>query len=297
MTGIYKTPAGARLVRERYLDLLRRWPVASEHLRVPTREGETFVLACGPEDGPPLLLLHGSGATTAMWAGDVATWASDFRVYAVDLIGEPGLSAASRPPLASEAYALWLDDVLRALGLGRVSMVGVSLGGWLALDFATRRPDRVERLVLLSPSGIGRRRLGFLVKVTFLLLLGRRGRRKALESALGGRAVPGTAAPRDAALADFALLIFEHFRPRLENIPTFDDDTLRRLTPPTLVIVGGRDAMLDSHQTSRRLRSAAPEATVRLLPDAGHYLQGQAASILDFLRDPTIVGHDTGHAG
>jgi hypothetical protein len=56
--------------------------------------------------------------------------------------------------------------------------------------------------------------------------------------------------------------------------------------------VGGNDAMLDSRETSRRLRSAVPEATVRLLPDAGPFLPGQAASILAFLRDPSIASHD-----
>lgn len=72
------------------------------------------------------------------------------------MIGEAGLSAPSRPPLASDAYALWLDDLLRSLGLDRVSIVGVSLGGWLALDYATRRPERIERLAVLCPAGVGR---------------------------------------------------------------------------------------------------------------------------------------------
>jgi pimeloyl-ACP methyl ester carboxylesterase len=179
MSGIYRSAAGARAIRQRYLDLLDRWPVANQRLRVPTREGETFVVACGPESAPPLLLLQGSGANTAMWRHDVAAWSRHFRVYAVDVIGEPGLSAPARPPLESEAYALWLDDVLQALGLTRTSMVGVSLGGWLALDYALRRPGRVERMALLSPSGIGRRKVGILAKAALLSLFGARGRRRA----------------------------------------------------------------------------------------------------------------------
>jgi pimeloyl-ACP methyl ester carboxylesterase len=153
---IYKSADGGRVIQERYLELLSRWPVRNQHLRVPTREGETFIVACGPESAPPLLLFQGSGANAAMWLRDVAAWAAHFRVYAVDMIGEPGLSAPSRPPLASEAYALWLDDVMHALSLTRASIVGVSLGGWLALDYATRRPARVEAVVVLSPSGVGK---------------------------------------------------------------------------------------------------------------------------------------------
>jgi hypothetical protein len=54
-----------------------------------------------------------------------------------------------------------------------------------------------------------------------------------------------------------------------------------------LAVVGGRDAMLDSPGTRRRLEHAVPRATVRLLPDAGHVLLGQTEPILEFLLSPS----------
>jgi pimeloyl-ACP methyl ester carboxylesterase len=150
MTTIYKSDEGARAVRERYLEILKRWPVPNEQMRVPTRQGETFVIACGEKTAMPLLLFHGSAGNSAMWMGDVRAWAGHYRVYSIDLIGEAGLSAPTRPPLASEEYALWLDDVLKVLSITKAAIVGVSLGGWLALDYSTRRPERV---VSLSEAG------------------------------------------------------------------------------------------------------------------------------------------------
>jgi pimeloyl-ACP methyl ester carboxylesterase len=52
--------------------------------------------ACGQPDAPPLVLLHGAGFNSISWMGDVATWAQRFRVFAVDIIGHPGLSAPTR---------------------------------------------------------------------------------------------------------------------------------------------------------------------------------------------------------
>jgi pimeloyl-ACP methyl ester carboxylesterase len=153
MTPIYKSEAGERAVRERYLTFLAHWPVANRQFHVSTREGETFVVACGPENAPALVLLHGSSFNSVSWMGDVTAWARNFRVYAVDVIGHPNLSAPSRPRYDSEAYALWLDDVLGALRVERASFAGISLGGWLALDYAIRRPERVASLVLLCPGG------------------------------------------------------------------------------------------------------------------------------------------------
>jgi len=292
MTSIYKSEDGEREVQTRYREMLTHWPVANQHMRVPTREGDTFVVACGPESAPPLLLFQGSGANTAMWMGDVAAWAKDFRVYAVDMIGEPGLSGPSRPPLASDAYALWLDDVMQALSITRASFVGVSLGGWLALDYATRRPERVDRVVVLCPSGVGRQKKSFLFKAIPLLLLGRWGRRKAMEMVAGKP--PADPSPASRYFAAFVSLIFTHFRPRRGTVPVFSDDALTRLTMPVMLIVGGRDVLLDSAESKRRLEQSAPHVTVRFLPDAGHILHGQAAPILEFLRHPTSgVNPDT----
>lgn len=64
----------------------------------------------------------------------------------------------------------WLDEVLRALAADRVSIVGVSLGGWLALDYAARRPERVERIAVLSPGGVGRLSDDALMRLTMPVL-------------------------------------------------------------------------------------------------------------------------------
>ncbi|HEX2130074.1 MAG TPA: alpha/beta hydrolase [Actinophytocola sp.] len=274
---IYRTEAGEREIRRRYERTLAHWPVPAEHLRVPTREGETFVLVCGPDEAPPLLLLHGSGSNATMWMGDVTAWARHFRVHAVDMIGEPGLSAPSRPPLGSTAYARWLDDVLDHLGLDRVAVVGASLGGWLALDYATRRPDRVERLALLCPGGVGRQKVGFLFKALLYKPFGQWGMRRSIKAVAG---VDPRTTPE---IAEYLAVVFTHFLPRRDRLPVFPDEDLRTLTMPVLAIVGGRDAMFDSHDTARRITRAVPHADVALLPDVAHSIIGQTQRILDFL--------------
>ncbi|QFG24384.1 alpha/beta fold hydrolase [Actinomadura sp. WMMB 499] len=274
MSVIYKSEAGGRELLRRYREALDGWPVPAEHVRVPTREGETFVLVSGPEDAPPVVLLHGSGANARMWEDDVAAWSREFRVHAVDLVGEPGLSAPSRPVLGTDAPALWLDDVLDGLGLADAAFVGASLGGWIALDYAVRRPDRVRRLGLLCPGGLGRQKTGWLVKAVLLRMVGRGGVRRSAAS------VTGLA---DGPVLDGLALTFEHFKPRMERLPVFPDGALRGLETPVLVIVGARDAMLDSRGTARRVRECVPDSTVVLLPEAGHAILGQTEPLAAFL--------------
>ncbi len=279
MTAVFTSVEGAGAVERRYREFLARWPVPSEQFHVPTREGDTFVVASGPRGAPPVVLLHGSASNSAMWLGDVATWSEHFRVYAVDSVGEPGLSAPSRPVLASAAPSLWLDDVLSELGVERPSLVGCSLGGWQAVDYATRYPGNVARLALLCPAGIGRRKWRALLAAAALAPFGRRGLRAAMTVMLGSG---WSSAWPD--FVEFMLLVNTHFRPRWEVPPTFDDGSLRRLSMPVLAVVGDKDAVLDSAGTADRLAASVPHADVRLLPGVGHVVAGQSASVLEFFR-------------
>ncbi|MGW4534773.1 alpha/beta fold hydrolase [Nocardia sp. NPDC004340] len=278
MNAIYKSEAGRAAIQARYQELVRRWPVAVEQLHIPTREGDTFVLASGPKDAPPVVLLHGSGANSATWLGDIASWATDFRVYAVDMVGEPGGSAESRPALGSDAVASWLDDVLAGLGVSAAAFVGMSLGGWTALDYAVRRPDAVTRLALLCPGGIGKQRFGWIFKNLLDHLFSNHDLRRSAAI------VTGLNLTDHAEILDDVTLTFTHFNPRTGKLPLFTDAQLSALPMPVLVIVGEDDVMFKSADTARRAQQSIPNATTRVLPGVGHAILGQTTPVLEFLR-------------
>lgn len=280
MNTIFRSARHARLVQTAYDAALSHWPNPHQRIYIPTRHGVTHVIVCGPESAPPVVLLHGSQTTAASWQHYAVTWSRHLRLYALDVIGEAGPSAPWRLPLAGDLHAQWLDDVLDGLGIAQAAFAGISLGAWFALDLALRRPARVSRLALLCPPGIGRKKR-FLWWALPLLLLGGIGRAYVRQRVLGRLPPVSTPAERDAALLMAA--IERGFRPRLEAIPVFSNDALQMLRVPTLVIVGGRDVMLDSADTALRLKRVAPEVDVRYLADECHFICGQRESLLRFL--------------
>jgi len=227
-----------------------------------------------------VVLLHGSQANSAAWMPDVALWSQKFRLFAVDMIGEPGLSAPVRLDLGSDEHALWLDDVLSGLQLSRAAFVGTSLGGWLALDYASRRPEAVQTLALICPAGIGRQK-NFLLKALPLLLLGAWGKRKMRELVFG----PAPAVLPEA-MQPFASLMenaAKAIKPRVVAIPRMTDAQLRTLDIPLLVIVGGRDVLLDSADTRERLQRNVPHAEICFLEEGYHFLPEQGSRVMAFL--------------
>jgi len=278
-TPSFKSPVGRDAVLAAYRAVLADWPVPHEEQRIATRYGETFVVVSGPVDAPPLVLLHGAQANAAAYVFEIEAWAAHFRVYAIDTIGDAGLSAEVRPPLDSDAHALWLDDVLDGLGIARTRIVGTSMGGWLALDYATRRPERVERLALLCPAGIGTQK-NFLLRLVPLLFLGPWGLRRAWTLVVGEP--PPITTPLQQRFSTLMGLVAKHFRVRYVTFPRLTDAQLARL-PRTLVIVGGQDVLIDSHHTKTRLEAHCPQATIRFLPAGRHYLPNQGPTLLEFL--------------
>jgi pimeloyl-ACP methyl ester carboxylesterase len=102
-----------------------------------------------------LLLVHGITGSSAQWEDVIPLLAEDFTVVAPDLLGH-GESAKPRGDYSMGAYAVSIRDLLIALGHRRASVVGHSLGGGVAMQFAYEYPVFCERLVLVSSGGLGR---------------------------------------------------------------------------------------------------------------------------------------------
>src|SRR5215218_1526415 len=105
--------------------------------------------------GPALLLLHGITNSSETWEHVAPLLAERFTVIAPDLLGH-GLSDTPRGDYSLGAHASGARDVLTALGIERATVVGHSLGGGIAMQFAYQFPERCERLVLVSSGGLGR---------------------------------------------------------------------------------------------------------------------------------------------
>ena len=103
--------------------------------------------------GPAILLIHGIGDSADSWLDIIPALARDYTVIAPDLLGH-GQSDKPRADYSIAAYANAMRDLLAVLDVERVTVVGHSLGGGVAMQFAYQFPERCERICLISTGGV-----------------------------------------------------------------------------------------------------------------------------------------------
>lgn len=178
-----------------------------------------------------------------------------------------------------------MREVFQQLGVAQPILVGLSLGGWLALNYATHFPNDVKGLLLISPGGVGRNRNILLWALPYLLL-GQWGVKRFYRRVLGplGDELEGTE------LSHFLQTIATHVNPRTEALPIVSDQQLAALPCPVLLLIGGQDLMLYPEEIRARLKRNLRHYEEVYLAEAGHYLGDQSVAIDRFLASLVVTG-------
>lgn len=234
------------------------------------------VVRDGPRQGPPLLLIHGSGASGAFWSPVVPALAGRHHVIRVDLPGcgqSPPARSYDVPDQAGRVAAL-LDD----LGLGLGAVAGHSSGGYIATALAEQRPDLVKSLVLISsgPSPEALLPQPLLLRVLLAPPLGPllwlRRSDTMIRSGIRSTAAGPVDVPDDM-VAGLRSITYRSMRTVLRRNNAYITKRsvpkrLAALEVPVLVIFGSADPRWDP--SSAHQYDAVPNARVEMLPGVGH---------------------------
>jgi pimeloyl-ACP methyl ester carboxylesterase len=275
----FKTAYDERRFDERYArGRAERWPSPPAETDIEADLGTAHVFSWAG-DGTPVLLLPGWHATSAMWAPLLARGLGGRPVHAVDLVGDVGLSVQRGPITTIDDYLPWLDAVVDGLGLDRVHLVGASYGGALSLVWSGHAPDRVATASLVDPVGLGdldlRRFIVWGAKV-FAASVTPMPLRRRLAERLHARMI-----------LDADLVALGRLTNMRTNAPAAPDggtalaaDVLRAATAPTLALIAEHSAVTDAHASAERARTLLGDATVEIVPDAGHGLPTDGARLV-----------------
>lgn len=251
----------------------------------------------GPPDGEPWLLLHGLGAIAASWDAVLRTMRRDCRLVVPELSALGGTKAPDGGldvKRAAEVLARLIEEEFD----GRpVTVAGISLGGWMAVRLALKRPDLVSRLVLINAGGYRDQdweAIQALVQVEDLEGVDR------LYGAMFAKTPWVMRVSRNGFLEAYTSKPVKNVLASLSEEDTFDAEELARLRVPTGLIWGDKDGLFQV-EAARGMAEAIPGARFYLLESCGHAIHlehpRRLLAALEQFRREVPASHATTVAG
>lgn len=209
--------------------------------------------------GKPLILLHGNGEDGSYFEHQIDCFSADYRVIAIDTRGH-GQSPRGEKPFTIKQFAEDLHDFMEEKGMEKATLLGFSDGGNIALTFALKYPEKVERMIVdganLFPRG---------VKPLYQWPI-----------EIGYRIAKLFAKKSEKAKQNAEMLGL------MVNEPHIDPTALARLTMPVLVVAGTKDMIKESH--TRLIYKSLPNAQLNIL-DGDHFVANKNSDAFNKIVD------------
>jgi 2-hydroxy-6-oxonona-2,4-dienedioate hydrolase len=234
----------------------------------------------GPAGGPALVMLHGTGGHWETFAANLGPLSRHFRCVALDMVGN-GFSDKPDADYEIPVYVDHLCAVMDALGIARASLIGVSLGSWVAARLAVGRPERVDKLIFLSTAGL------IATRQNMDRIRAERTRavddpswasiRAMFEHLIADERnrIPDLIALRQAIYAQPEMkgainniLVLQEPEVRDRNL--LSEEEWKSIGAPALVVASGQDHN-EYENTSRRVAALMPNARLLEMPDVRHW--------------------------
>ncbi len=255
---------------------------------ISTQYGNAHVLICGNAANPPLVLLHGMNASSTMWYPNMKTLAKDYCVYAIDFLLEPGKSTCNSKHLKMEQIADWYDEIFAKLRLNSFHLVGCSRGGWLATAVSIKHPEKVKKLVLLSPAQTFTwipPSSALLSNITYCISPNK----EKLGHILSGLSVRSVKINKTYFDQYYLGTEKDNLSSCIFEMTPYSRKSIESLKMPLLVLIGDKD-IINNQRCLNKVKKLLPDSQTGIIENAGHFLSFDQPDtvntlILSFLKD------------
>lgn len=276
----YKTNEARKAIEDWVDFFVANSALKYEKLDIATAFGNTRILAVNHEKSElkPLLFLPGARTCGIFWDvnNHLQILGNKYRIYLLDVVGQPSLSDGNCPQLASDDYGNWLDEVCEKINFGKGVCIGASFGGLLIFKLAAVAPERIEKAVLMNPVGLSYISLApwtlyNTLKPVFFPT------RKNVETFMRKIVFSQTEKPEGdlwKRLADYIEISVRDFEFAGDYPTKLTDAEVLKLNAETHLIVGDSDALIPHQNTVKRARKLLSNLkSVEILQNIGHGIE------------------------
>ena len=270
MKKVYKSKKSEAVMMELYDRQLKSLNIKYEDLYADTRFGKAHVLKTGKPDGKPLLFFHGGNSTTPHNLERFPALFEKYCVYAVDTVGHPGKSSQTVLSHKSMDYGWWASDVITGLGFPKMLCMGNSFGAGILVRLMCVAPGKVEKSVLIVPSGISNMstfNISMSMGVPMILYMLTKNE-KWLKKTILPMAVEEKHI--DDATYEMVKCSLEHVAVKVGMPSNVRAEDLRGYTAPTFVIPAEKDSMFPGKKVVKKAKEMIPHVKIHMLENLGH---------------------------
>ena len=270
MKKVYKNKRGEIALTELYDKQLKQLNILYEDLWVDTRFGKAHLIKSGKLAGKPLLLFHGGNSTTPYYLTGFMPLLKDYCIYAVDTVGHPGKSAQICLSHKSMEYGEWASDVINGLGFEKMYCMGGSFGGGILVKLMCVAPEKIEKAVLLVPSGISNAstfnvmmKMGMPMLFYIITKKDYWLRKAIIPMAIEEKYI-------NANSYEMVKNSFEHVAVKVGMPSNAKAEILKCCSAPVLLIAAEKDCMFPGERIIKRAKRILPNVKAYLLNNQGH---------------------------
>lgn len=264
---IFRYESGRENLEQWYKRFLNKVDAPRESAYVETSFGTNHILKAGNESKPPLLCLHSMLTSSAHLVSELQLLLDNYHIIAPDLPGQSVRGLNIRLSYKDKSFASWLHEIINELELEKTNLLGVSLGGFAALQFSEVHPEKVKNLILIVPAGIVRGSTWEGIKKMAIPSLMYQFNKS--EKRLRNFVDPLLTTWDD----DWGHYIgdaFTYFKPDLRIPPLISSNAIKEWKLPTLVFAGEDDISFPGKSMIQKLESNNSEIQTELLEDCKH---------------------------
>jgi pimeloyl-ACP methyl ester carboxylesterase len=280
---VFRNEFGKNKILSEYDLLIQSIGIPYEERYLTTCLGKTHVIISGQIGKPPVVLIHAFYATAASWYKNLKELSEKFRVYTVDIIGDPNKSEPIKLIRNVDDFIGWFNDLMRELNLDSAHFIGNSVGAFHVANFALHSPEKVKRMILIGPAATFRQIMPFYLNTfpggmtgwSFLV-------RHAVSWIENG-------VPFESGFHKLFYLTLKYGKSANQVFPkVFKDDELGRIETPTLIIYGDKEVIYNVPKSIERAKKYLRNIKVDIIPNANHITAASNAkltnaSIIEFL--------------
>jgi pimeloyl-ACP methyl ester carboxylesterase len=262
-----------------YDETLKLWDVPFEELDVATNYGIAHIIISGPKTGEPLILFHGTDASSTMWYPNVKEFSKQYRVYAIDFPLEAGKSVSNCIKLTNKQASLFYNEIFKHFQMENINLLGVSRGGWMATYLALQPNNAIKKIILLSPAQTfgGVENLGkVLTGINLKMFPSPKSTDRFFNAFSYNPDGINTVFKNQLYLA----YKYGNSKPRLLNMLPFSKKELKSLKIPVLILIGDHD-IVNNEKIFVKAHKFIPNVETAVIKDAGHFMSIDQSEIIN----------------